>query len=65
MAVSDISVERMINLGVSPAKAVSAAVAASNTTRAAGFNQVVSDAGGTVTTSPTYPPAGTPISQSA
>ena len=65
MAVSDISVERMINLGVSPAKAASAAVAASNTTSAAGFNQVVSDAGGTVTTSPTYPPAGTPISQSA
>lgn len=61
---SDIQVERMINLGVSPDKAASAAVAASSTTSGEAFNAVVKQYGGTVTETQ-YPAAGTVVSSNS
>lgn len=65
MAVTDVQVDHMINLGVSPAQAPAAAAAASSATSAAGFNAVVTQYGGTVASGPTGPTAGSIISQSS
>ena len=68
MALADVQIEHMINLGVPPAQAPAAAAAASSAGSAAAFNAVVTQYGGTVTstpTGPTGPAAGSVISQSS
>jgi hypothetical protein len=62
---SDVQVQRMIDLGVPEAKAASAAVAASNSGGGEAFNKIVTQYGGTVTSSPANPTAGTVIGQTS